>query len=67
MKVVVVGAGQMGGIYGAAAHENGHEVLFVDASRISSTRSTRTGSRSTARTEAASTGSTPPPRLPRPA
>ncbi len=33
MKVVVVGAGQMGSIYGAAAHENGHEVLFVDASR----------------------------------
>jgi 2-dehydropantoate 2-reductase len=31
MKVVVVGAGQMGSIYGAAAHENGHAVCFVDA------------------------------------
>ncbi len=31
MKVVVIGAGQMGSIYGAAAHENGHEVWFVDA------------------------------------
>ena len=31
MKVVVVGAGQMGSVYGVAAHENGHEVLFVDA------------------------------------
>jgi 2-dehydropantoate 2-reductase len=31
MKVVVVGAGQMGSIYGAAAHDNGHEVWFVDA------------------------------------
>lgn len=31
MKVVVVGAGQMGSIYGAAAHENGHETWFVDA------------------------------------
>lgn len=31
MKVVVVGAGQMGSIYGAAAHENGHDVWFVDA------------------------------------
>jgi 2-dehydropantoate 2-reductase len=32
MKVIVVGAGQMGSVYGVAAHENGHEVLFVDAS-----------------------------------
>ncbi len=32
MNVVVVGAGQMGSIYGAAAHENGHRVWFVDAS-----------------------------------
>ncbi|OGO59559.1 MAG: hypothetical protein A2V85_06445 [Chloroflexi bacterium RBG_16_72_14] len=31
MKVVVMGAGQMGSIYGAAAHENGHDVWFVDA------------------------------------
>jgi 2-dehydropantoate 2-reductase len=31
MKVVVVGAGQMGSIYGAAAHDNGHQVWFVDA------------------------------------
>jgi 2-dehydropantoate 2-reductase len=31
MKVVVVGAGQMGSIYGAAAHDNGHDVWFVDA------------------------------------
>jgi 2-dehydropantoate 2-reductase len=29
--VVVVGAGQMGSIYGAAARDNGHEVWFVDA------------------------------------
>jgi 2-dehydropantoate 2-reductase len=29
--VVVVGAGQMGSIYGAAAHDNGHAVWFVDA------------------------------------
>jgi 2-dehydropantoate 2-reductase len=33
MNVVVVGAGQMGSIYGAAAHENGHTVWFVDASQ----------------------------------
>ena len=33
MKVIVVGAGQTGSIYGAGAHENGHEVLFVDASQ----------------------------------
>ena len=32
MRVVVVGAGQMGSIYAAAAHENGHEVRLVDAS-----------------------------------
>jgi 2-dehydropantoate 2-reductase len=32
MRVAVVGAGQMGSIYGAAAHDNGHEVWFVDAS-----------------------------------
>jgi 2-dehydropantoate 2-reductase len=31
MKVVVVGAGQMGSIYGAAASENGHDLWFVDA------------------------------------
>ncbi len=31
MKVVVVGAGQMGSIYGAAAHELGHQTWFVDA------------------------------------
>ncbi len=31
MKIAVVGAGQMGSIYGAAASENGHDVLFVDA------------------------------------
>lgn len=30
MKVAVIGAGQMGSIYGAAAHENGHDVWFVD-------------------------------------
>jgi 2-dehydropantoate 2-reductase len=30
--IVVVGAGQMGSIYGAAAHDNGHAVWFVDAS-----------------------------------
>ncbi len=33
MNVVVVGAGQMGSIYGAAAHENGHAVWFVDANQ----------------------------------
>ena len=32
MRVVVVGAGQMGSIYGAAAFRNGHEVTFVDSS-----------------------------------
>jgi 2-dehydropantoate 2-reductase len=32
MRVAVVGAGQMGSIYGAAAHANGHDVSFVDAS-----------------------------------
>lgn len=31
MRVVVVGAGQMGSIYGAAAHDNGHQVWFVDS------------------------------------
>ncbi|MDP9336511.1 MAG: 2-dehydropantoate 2-reductase [Actinomycetota bacterium] len=31
MNVVVVGAGQMGSIYGAAAHENGHNVSFIEA------------------------------------
>lgn len=30
MNVVVVGAGQMGSIYGASASENGHAVWFVD-------------------------------------
>jgi 2-dehydropantoate 2-reductase len=30
MNVVVVGAGQMGSIYGASACENGHEVWFVE-------------------------------------
>jgi 2-dehydropantoate 2-reductase len=33
MRVAVVGAGQMGSIYGAAAHENGHEVWLIDASQ----------------------------------
>lgn len=33
MKVTVVGAGQMGSLYGAAAHGNGHDVRFVDASQ----------------------------------
>lgn len=33
MRVVVVGAGQMGSIYGAAAFRNGHEVTFVDSAR----------------------------------
>lgn len=33
MQVTVVGAGQMGAIYGAAASENGHAVRFVDASQ----------------------------------
>jgi 2-dehydropantoate 2-reductase len=32
MRVTVVGAGQMGSIFGAAAHEKGHEVSFVDSS-----------------------------------
>lgn len=31
MRVVVVGAGQMGSIYGAAAQDNGHQVWFVDS------------------------------------
>lgn len=31
MRVIVVGAGQMGSIYAAAAIENGHEVKLVDA------------------------------------
>jgi 2-dehydropantoate 2-reductase len=30
MRVTVVGAGQMGSIYGAAASDNGHDVWFVD-------------------------------------
>lgn len=30
MRVAVIGAGQMGSIYGAAAHRNGHDVTFVD-------------------------------------
>jgi 2-dehydropantoate 2-reductase len=30
MRIAVVGAGQMGSIYGAAAHRNGHDVTFVD-------------------------------------
>lgn len=34
MRVAVVGAGQMGSIYGVAAHENGHEVWLVDASQL---------------------------------
>jgi len=33
MRVTVVGAGQMGSLYGAAAHENGHDVRLVDASQ----------------------------------
>lgn len=32
MRVFIVGAGQMGSIYAAAAHENGHDVRLVDAS-----------------------------------
>src|SRR4051794_30460440 len=30
MRIAVVGAGQMGSIYGAAAFRNGHEVTFID-------------------------------------
>jgi 2-dehydropantoate 2-reductase len=33
MRIAVVGAGQMGSIYGAAAFRNGHEVTFVDSAR----------------------------------
>jgi 2-dehydropantoate 2-reductase len=33
LKIAVVGAGQMGSIYGAAASENGHDVLFVDSNQ----------------------------------
>jgi 2-dehydropantoate 2-reductase len=33
MKVIVVGAGQMGSIYGGAAHDNGHDLCFVDANQ----------------------------------
>lgn len=33
MKVFVVGAGQMGALYGAAAHDNGHSVFFIDTNR----------------------------------
>jgi 2-dehydropantoate 2-reductase len=33
LKVAVVGAGQMGSIFGAAASENGHDVLFVDTNQ----------------------------------
>jgi 2-dehydropantoate 2-reductase len=32
MRVAIVGAGQMGSIYGAASSQNGHEVWLVDAS-----------------------------------
>jgi 2-dehydropantoate 2-reductase len=32
MRVAIVGAGQMGSIYGAACSENGHEVWLVDSS-----------------------------------
>ena len=31
MRIAVVGAGQMGSIYGAAAHRNGHDVTFLDS------------------------------------
>jgi 2-dehydropantoate 2-reductase len=30
MRLVILGAGQMGAIYGAAAHENGNDASFVD-------------------------------------
>lgn len=33
MRITVVGAGQMGSLYGAAAHTNGHDVRLVDASK----------------------------------
>jgi 2-dehydropantoate 2-reductase len=33
LKIAVVGAGQMGSIFGAAASENGHDVLFVDTNQ----------------------------------
>lgn len=32
MRINIIGAGQMGSLYGAAAIENGHDVCFVDAS-----------------------------------
>ncbi len=33
MRVAIVGAGQMGSIYGGAAHDNGHGVLFIDSNQ----------------------------------
>jgi len=30
MRIAIAGAGQMGSIYGAAAHRNGHDVTFID-------------------------------------
>ncbi len=43
MRVTIVGAGQMGSIFGAAAHENGHEVSFVDASEATVNAITQDG------------------------
>jgi 2-dehydropantoate 2-reductase len=31
MRIAVLGAGQIGSIYGAAAHRNGHNVTFIDS------------------------------------
>jgi 2-dehydropantoate 2-reductase len=45
MRLVVVGAGQMGAIYGAAAHENGHDVCFVDADEATAEAINRDGLR----------------------
>src|SRR4051794_17987686 len=33
MRVAVIGAGQMGSIYAAAALRNGHDVHFIDANQ----------------------------------
>ena len=33
MKVAIIGSGAMGSIYGAAFHDAGNEVLFVDVNR----------------------------------
>jgi len=43
MRVAIVGAGQMGSIYGAAAHDNGHQVWFVDSSEALVNRINSTG------------------------